>query len=88
VLRTSTARDVEWAAIHDFGVAVEVPLEQRTDVVASVRDKAVDGHDRTHHNGAHASIMPAQHATFSGAFCPGVGAATSVCLATPTQVGY
>jgi hypothetical protein len=33
--------ELERAAGHDFGVAVEIPLEQRTDVVAGVGDEAV-----------------------------------------------
>jgi hypothetical protein len=46
--------------IHDFGVAVEIPLEQRTDIVAGVRDKSVDGRHRMYYPSAHALIMPAQ----------------------------
>jgi hypothetical protein len=76
----------ERPAIHDFGVAVEIPLEQRTDIAASVCDKSVDGRHRMHHHSAHALMMPARPP--DALRCAPSRRGRSVRSATPTQVGY
>ena len=45
--------DLERPAVHDLGVAIEIPVEQRTDVVARVRDEAVHRHHSMHQHSAH-----------------------------------
>ena len=64
-------RDLEGPAVDDLGVAIEVPLEKRANVVLRVRDEAIDGDHRVHENSAHDSIMPGQSAPWAHASAGG-----------------
>lgn len=54
---TDSVVTLKRSTVDDLSVAVEVPLEQRTDVVLRVRDEAIDRHDRVHEYRAHDSMM-------------------------------
>jgi hypothetical protein len=49
--------DLERPTVDDFGVAIEVPLEQGTNVVLRVRDEAIDRDHRVHEYRVHNSMM-------------------------------
>jgi hypothetical protein len=48
--------DLELPTVDDLGVAIEVPLEKRTNVVLRVRDEAIDRDHRVHEYSAHNSM--------------------------------
>ena len=49
--------DLERPTVDDLGVAIEVPLEQGTNVVLRVCDEAIDRDHRVHEYSAHESMM-------------------------------
>ena len=53
-------RDLDLAAVDDFDVAVDIPVEQRADLVLRVGDETVHRNDVVHDHGAHVSYNEAQ----------------------------